>query len=748
MTNIEVSDLTCDANGSNTQTRHGITLDGSEIAIRRVKAVHCSYYGGGNSECWGVVVSNSGLPESQGNIIEECEVSQYIGGGISAIAFGGVAGTTISGVMRNNRVVLNQAPSTDTDFGINIGYAHDCLVDGNDIEGAGGGIYGDTGGTTNLTFVNNTFRNCNWMCAYRGTYGRNNLTFAFNHAELISTTNYDTIYGFSFNNDRLLTVSYTNIFIFGNTIINLGGAPAAHPLDFVQAYNVTGLSIYNNSVDTSLTNDIENCYNVNMDNNLNLLGDYVPDLNYPQIGGTPVTALGVDLIASTSSAQVLTNLGLPASSLAIVTNGSTLPVTINTNLTVNGGLAVSGNLSVTGVITGAVALADLPSAVVTNGGPAELNGAVTIIFQPTNGAGWYRLTQYAGNYMAGDLRITRDYVGTDNTANDIEVEYHVDGYDTDPNTVGSINMLHHLAWGNGGVQAVRVGCIGGGEALYLDVYVATTPTNAPITLQFSGGEGTLNAFVGAYGGSSYPFYMGTTNMPQATKVLTVPSWAQTGLQTSDHFVAGTNNVVLNDYGGKILDSALNVVQPDNGGLGTNASGWTAGLLPVTTGTGTFGATPVSSFSTNQTFFILPPDAFLSSSGTPAVLEEIQSLTYNGFPVWYCPSNSSCAIQKSIPLPNDFWGGKLNFVTSWNVRTTVAGLYKFNIGLTGIATNDISQDWEKTITFTAPSTTNTVTISATNTLTTANLASLYTFIYTGDQVQPGNFSVVNGKVQAQ
>jgi hypothetical protein len=88
------------------------------------------------------------------------------------------------------------------------------------------------------------------------------------------------------------------------------------------------------------------------------------------------------------------------------------------------------------------------------------------------------------------------------------------------------------------------------------------------------------------------------------------------------------------------------------------------------------------------------------------------------------------------------------VTSWNVRTTVAGLYKFNIGLTGIATNDISQDWEKTITFTAPSTTNTVTISATNTLTTANLASLYTFIYTGDQVQPGNFSVVNGKVQAQ
>ena len=44
---------------------------------------------------------------------------------------------------------------------------------------------------------------------------------------------------------------------------------------------------------------------------------------------------------------------------------------------------------------------------------------------------------------------------------------------------------------------------------------------------------------------------------------------------------------------------LGVIDPAHGGLGLNASAWTAGLVPYTTATGTFGSAPISSFVTNN-----------------------------------------------------------------------------------------------------------------------------------------------------
>lgn len=148
-------------------------------------------------------------------------------------------------------------------------------------------------------------------------------------------------------------------------------------------------------------------------------------------------------------------------------------------------------------------------------------------------------------------------------------------------------------------------------------------------------------------------------------------------------------------------------------------------------------------STNRSFFILPPDAYIADlSGTPITA---------GFPrivSWMCPSNSNGSIIKSLPLPNDFWGGKTTFVTSWKVRTTNSGVYSFSVENDYIRMNEAVIGTYKTITYMAPSGTNTTTIVATNTINTPDVNYLDALIYTGNQVQPGNFFVLSGKVTAQ
>ena len=83
VTNVEVSDLTCDCNyapGEPVTTPAGVDLDGTFNAVRRVKVIHAAF-NGGTSEGWGIVLQNFQIPSSIGNIIEECEVSQFAGGG-------------------------------------------------------------------------------------------------------------------------------------------------------------------------------------------------------------------------------------------------------------------------------------------------------------------------------------------------------------------------------------------------------------------------------------------------------------------------------------------------------------------------------------------------------------------------------------------------------------------------------------------------------------------------------------------
>lgn len=72
-----------------------------------------------------------------------------------------------------------------------------------------------------------------------------------------------------------------------------------------------------------------------------------------------------------------------------------------------------------------------------------------------------------------------------------------------------------------------------------------------------------------------------------------PGISTSGSISSSGFYA--DGVQLTDASGHVSDSALNIVDPVHGGLGVNASSWPAGVLPYTTGTGTFGNTPITSF---------------------------------------------------------------------------------------------------------------------------------------------------------
>jgi hypothetical protein len=353
VTNVEVSDLTCDANyTSGAYTYLGVYLNGTENAVRRVKVINVPKFGG-NSEAWGIALANYNLPESVGNIVEECEVSHFAGGSsITSISMGGI----ISGIMRNNRVIIGNQNGNAFTFG-----SLDVLIEGNYIDGASCGVYGDSGGAgTNITIVNNTFRNCMHGVFANGIY-LNNITIAYNN--FILATNSD-----SFNHNEAIYFyggASTNVNIIGNHA-GMYGAPLGgiNYWSLVMWGSVDGLFVANNTSDTNLGYYIDpSCTNVRIDNNYDSFGNYLTSLNIPMLGNTPVTSFGLNFVGSAGASPALTALGLPSNPLVLVTNNST-------GLTLSGTFSGSGNgltgLNASQLTSGTIPLAQLSSAVVTN----------------------------------------------------------------------------------------------------------------------------------------------------------------------------------------------------------------------------------------------------------------------------------------------------------------------------------------------------------------------------------------------
>lgn len=352
VTNVEISDLTADANYiSGNINRNGVDLEGTMNAIRRVKVVNTGAFSTNViNECGGVNINNYSLPDSEGNVIEDCEVLNHKGGDLTAIGFAGGRtsgenGTGISGIVRNNKVILQGHGA-----GLNFSWTHDVLVEGNYVEGAGSALYGDTGGSTNLTVVNNTFKDSSSCGVFLANSGRNNMTFAFNTIELAAFDGTNAQVAFALDGWD------TNILIFGNNVLwkGAGGPPGTGY--FLNVLNIKGFFVKDNRVDPRLINNFwgseTNNYviqdNYDLNGNYYFLydpsGNYLPNANHVYVGSALVSSLGFSLVSSANNSSALTSLGLPADPAVIVTNSS-YGVAL-TNTLVNGVLTITNSTTI------------------------------------------------------------------------------------------------------------------------------------------------------------------------------------------------------------------------------------------------------------------------------------------------------------------------------------------------------------------------------------------------------------------
>lgn len=249
-TNIEVADLTCDCNyTSGPYTYSGVEIDGTGTVIRRVKVVNQACFGPlNNGEAWGISANGYDVANSVGNIIEDCEVSHFAGGGISALTI-----SAASGVIRDNHVFLAVSPGGSpvtggSNEGINGSDVGSLLIEGNYIEGADSGVYGDTQGCTNVIITHNHFVNCEQGITYYGSQ-RRNITIAFNDITLAP----NGIAAFNLWNGSNPDVSITNVVITGNTI-DLAQQYTGTPF-VIGAANVTGLLFYGNTINANLASN-------------------------------------------------------------------------------------------------------------------------------------------------------------------------------------------------------------------------------------------------------------------------------------------------------------------------------------------------------------------------------------------------------------------------------------------------------------------------------------------------------------
>jgi hypothetical protein len=286
VSNVVVSNLTCDANyvSGNKVTYNGVYLVGSRNTVSNVKVINLAHYGG-NSESWGIHLGSvfSSSTASVANLIEGCEVSQFKGfaegSAITAIAINGTNGAPASGTIRNNKIYLTAVPDNSQHA---IGVGSDCVVQGNYVEAAGEGVYSDTGleGTVKLTVTQNTFKNVIFGVSLR-TFKQNVLISAYT---ITLSTNNCLQYAFWLPHDSGYFVEdpkicYTNVTITGNTVKYDTTPPPNTYLDlFLQAVQVSGLTVSNNKIEGSLRNSFVNCSGVSLSNNLDLQGHAVPDL--------------------------------------------------------------------------------------------------------------------------------------------------------------------------------------------------------------------------------------------------------------------------------------------------------------------------------------------------------------------------------------------------------------------------------------------------------------------------------------
>ena len=269
-TNVAVSDLTVDLSGS-TNNGGAVVLEGASHAIRRVKAVNGTTTT--NLSFLLVIDSKYNIGISDKNVVEECEVSSIKGGSCRGICLNGYTNSPISGSIRNNRVYLSnlETSGTSDQAAFGGGCMNNCLIEGNYVSGAGSAI--DAASHTNIIITHNHFRNCDYgLDMGLGNSTMQNISFCHNVIELAhNSSNASTAVYFS------ATGTYTNISIIGNTIkfATSGGLTAYS----VAANTATGLTVVNNSIESTMTSTFSGCTGLNVYNNTDLFGNALTGMN-------------------------------------------------------------------------------------------------------------------------------------------------------------------------------------------------------------------------------------------------------------------------------------------------------------------------------------------------------------------------------------------------------------------------------------------------------------------------------------
>jgi len=374
--NIEVADLTLNCNYTGgTFSYGGMGLEGTGgLVAKRVKVINVAG-ADPNYEVVGIAFNCGGIGStnnSDGNIIEECEVDAAPGQNCDGLAFYGSPTQWISGIMRNNRIVF----SATTGSAINCAWMRNTLIEGNYVEGGTSGFYGDTGGYTNILMAHNVFENCG-VPVFIANVPRQNLMFCYN--TISSTTSNGVAWAFRFDS----LSSYTNIAIIGNTVTFNGNTPVPGS-QFLWVNNIAGLIVANNMVDPGLGNSISGCTGINMYLNYDLNGNLRTDLD--TMGFSTMTTYGRSLMSSASSSAALVNLGLPSNPTILLTTNQSLPVSFATNVTVSGALNYSNMvaqlLAGTGITTSTMSTST--GRVVTVNANSQTNGFGNIV---THGTG-------------------------------------------------------------------------------------------------------------------------------------------------------------------------------------------------------------------------------------------------------------------------------------------------------------------------------------------------------------------------
>jgi hypothetical protein len=291
-TGIEISDLTCDANAQNlapSNTYAAIWIQGPGTKIRRVKAKGLAH---GTipptSEVFGITCTAPDGVNAEEVVVEDCVVMPPVSGSVcSSIAVWAGSNSYVSARFSGNWIYGTNTTSVDA---FNLCHSYNSLVTGNHIINATWGIYSDSGGNTNLTVVDNSFRNVNLGVALLST-AHQHLYFAGNTFELAQVTNsWTAAFWGAFINEKII----------GNTIKAYGTAGTS--CYAFLSDSTTNVIIADNSIDNKFLWYFLGCTNATLHDNVDLFGNFISPTNQIEL---PNSLTRKTVSTSTYTAQYL-----------------------------------------------------------------------------------------------------------------------------------------------------------------------------------------------------------------------------------------------------------------------------------------------------------------------------------------------------------------------------------------------------------------------------------------------------------